>query len=264
MSPPRTEGERAVALAAALEFERGCYARAAADAAPHPLGLALRDDAVPRAHVLNMLWVTATSVTADGLLAALEATHAGLGHRKAQIDDDALGAVLAPRMRAAGFASERHLVMALGRPRDRDPAPGLASEVDEANHASLEAAVTREHPHGAEEEVVEQLARARAAIRAAAPGGTRFFAGAEGGTDAAAQVTLLRGQGVAQVEDVATLEAHRGRGLARAVCSAAIDAAGPAALVFLVADDGDWPKDLYAKLGFDPVGAIWAFTREPA
>ena len=23
----------------------------------------------------------------------------------------------------------------------------------------------------------------------------------------------------------------------------------------------DWPKDLYARLGFDPVGRAWAFTR---
>jgi hypothetical protein len=35
-------------------------------------------------------------------------------------------------------------------------------------------------------------------------------------------------------------------------------------LIFVVADDEDWPKDLYAKLGFDPVGKAWNFTRPPA
>ena len=32
-------------------------------------------------------------------------------------------------------------------------------------------------------------------------------------------------------------------------------------LIFIVADDDDWPKDLYARLGFDPIGRAWAFTR---
>jgi len=32
-------------------------------------------------------------------------------------------------------------------------------------------------------------------------------------------------------------------------------------LTFLVADAHDWPKDLYRKLGFEPVGSTWAFTR---
>lgn len=254
--------ERAAAFAAALDFERGCYARAAADAAHHPLGLALRDDAVPRAHVLNMLWVTARAVSSDELLRALEETHGGLSHRKAQVDDDRLGAALTPAMRAAGYGAERHLVMTRQRPRDREPGVTLATEVTEQLHAVVEAAVTREYPHGADEEVVQDLARARAAIRAAAPAGTRFFVGADDGAPAS-HATLLSGPGIAQLEDVATLEAHRGGGLARAVCSAAIDAAGETPLVFLIADDGDWPKELYGKLGFDSVGAIWAFTKVP-
>ncbi|MDQ3630932.1 MAG: GNAT family N-acetyltransferase, partial [Actinomycetota bacterium] len=68
------------------------------------------------------------------------------------------------------------------------------------------------------------------------------------------------------LEDVATLAAHRRRGLARAVCSAAVAAAVAAgsALVFVVAEDDDWPKELYGKLGFDSVGASWDITRDPA
>jgi hypothetical protein len=34
-------------------------------------------------------------------------------------------------------------------------------------------------------------------------------------------------------------------------------------LVFLIADDADWPKQLYAKLGFDPAGRLWQFTKPP-
>src|SRR4029079_19216333 len=91
---------------------------------------------------------------------------------------------------------------------------------------------------------------------------TRFFIGASGGVDAA--VTTLYSDGVvAQIEDVATLRDYRRRGLARGTVSAAIDAALEMGhtLVFIVADDDDWPKDLYARLGFDAVGRAWAFTR---
>jgi hypothetical protein len=46
---------------------------------------------------------------------------------------------------------------------------------------------------------------------------------------------------------------------------AAADAARAegADLVFLVADDEDWPKTLYARLGFDAAGPAWEFVRTP-
>jgi hypothetical protein len=43
--------------------------------------------------------------------------------------------------------------------------------------------------------------------------------------------------------------------------SLAIDLAGGAGLIWIAADDNDWPKELYAKLGFRPIGRIFAFTR---
>ena len=58
-------------------------------------------------------------------------------------------------------------------------------------------------------------------------------------------VTTLYSDGVvAQIEDVATLRDFRRRGLARATVSAAIDAALEMGheLIFIVADDDDWPQ----------------------
>ncbi len=255
----------AAALAAALAFERDCYVRAAASATPHPLGVALRDDAVPDAHIVNMLCVTVATAEPAALLDALEETQAGLGHRKAQVDAAALGAALRAPLAAAGFTAERHVVMVLRRSPDRAAGPGLAREAGVAAHAEVENASTREFPHGRDEAVVQQLTRARAAVRAAAPRGTRRFVGTADGVPAA-HATLLSGDGVAQLEDVGTLAAHRGRGLGRAVCTLALDAArgDGTPLVFVVADADDWPRELYAKLGFDPVGTVWAFTRAPA
>ena len=72
-------------------------------------------------------------------------------------------------------------------------------------------------------------------------------------------------EGVAELDDVHTLERFRGRGIARGVVGRAAREARDegADLVFLIADDADWPKDLYAKLGFDPVGRFWQFTKPP-
>ena len=47
------------------------------------------------------------------------------------------------------------------------------------------------------------------------------------------------------------------------MCTPAVEAALDTGheLVFIVADDEDWPKDLYERLGFGPVGRPWCFTR---
>ena len=62
-----------------------------------------------------------------------------------------------------------------------------------------------------------------------------------------------------------SLPEHRGTGLGRLVTSAAL-AAGLALepeLLFIVADDEDWPKELYERLGFEPAGRIRGFLRPP-
>ncbi|MEA2385693.1 MAG: hypothetical protein QOH72_5664 [Solirubrobacteraceae bacterium] len=151
--------------------------------------------------------------------------------------------------------------MALRRPRDRPAEPGAAHEVDAATHRVAEAATVREEPYGRDEDVVRQLVGMRTELADAVPV-TRFFIGRTDGVDAA--VTTLYSDGVtAQVEDVATLRDYRRRGLARAAVSAAIDAAVEMGhrFIFIVADNNDWPKDLYGRLGFDAIGSAWSLTR---
>ena len=91
-----------------------------------------------------------------------------------------------------------------------------------------------------------------------------FGAPAEGPVLSYAKLYCRRGVG--QVEDVATVPAARGRGLARAAVLAAVEASRAAGddLTFLVADDDGWPKELYAKLGFDRVGLIHKFILRDA
>jgi len=77
------------------------------------------------------------------------------------------------------------------------------------------------------------------------------------------EVRLMSHDAVGQVEDVSTLPAFRNRGYARAVVSAAVTASRDAghALTFIIADEDDWPRRLYAKLGFAPVGTTSRFRK---
>jgi GNAT superfamily N-acetyltransferase len=211
--------------------------------------------------VLNSLHVDA-EVDADQLIAAVEDLYGdGYLHRRAFVERSDTGERLAPGLSPRGWLVERDLYMALRRPRDRAPAPGLAREVDAATHRVAEATTVREEPYGRDEDVVGQLVGMRTALAEAVPV-ARFFVGRADGVDAA--VTTLYSDGVtAQVEDVATLRDYRRRGLARAAVSAAIEAAVEMGhrFVFIVADEDDWPKDLYGRLGFDPIGRAWSLTR---
>ena len=94
--------------------------------------------------------------------------------------------------------------------------------------------------------------------------GERCFAAFDG--DAVCAYAKLRHRdGVAQVEDVAVAPEQRGAGLGRLVTSAAL-AAGLALepeLLFIVADEEDWPRELYGRLGFEPAGRIRGFLRPP-
>jgi ribosomal protein S18 acetylase RimI-like enzyme len=93
----------------------------------------------------------------------------------------------------------------------------------------------------------------------------RYFAArAEGRI--AAYCELFSRDGIGQIESVMTLEKFRGRGLGKAVVTTALaeSKAGGHELTFLQADAAEWPQELYRKLGFEEVGRVWDFTREPS
>lgn len=81
--------------------------------------------------------------------------------------------------------------------------------------------------------------------------------------DPASACCLLSGDGIGQVEEVATLPAARGQGLAQAAIRAAIDASQQAGhrVTFLSADAEDWPRLMYEKLGFEPEGTLHILRR---
>lgn len=74
-----------------------------------------------------------------------------------------------------------------------------------------------------------------------------------------------RGERIGQVENVSTTLKARDRGVARSVIAAALarSASDGNDLDFLIADDDDWPKELYGRLGFQPVAYTYEFMLKP-
>jgi ribosomal protein S18 acetylase RimI-like enzyme len=249
----RQDFERAVAM------ERDLLGAAAGRAAPHPLGVLLFDDARPRVWVHNQLHVTGPAGEVGDLVGILDEHYGHLAHRRVVVEDEGEGARLAEGFRARGWQADTTVYMALREPRDRDPDASLAVEVTAAQQRAIERETMAEGPFARDPAVREMLIDARAA-RQAVVDEVRFVAGVVDGRHVGS-TTVYRVGDVVQVEDVATLEGFRRRGVARAMVSLAIELATGSRLTWIAADDNDWPKDLYFKLGFRPLGRIFSFTR---
>ena len=233
-----------------------------------PWGLALTTPSLPKIYDANHLqlerWdgsLAELAVEADRVLGA-----AGCTHRKVLTHDEALG----KRLHRLADGDEawpergRTVVMTLQRPADRlsDPAIDVAT-LDADTFRPLVAASVREEPYGSDDEVVDGLVELDR--RMASLADTRWYGAIVEGRPVS-RTSLYLADGMAQVEDVATLEAYRGRGLARAVVSHAIAEARAAGAdpVMIVADLDDWPWQLYEKLGFVRVAIEYTLLRPAA
>jgi GNAT superfamily N-acetyltransferase len=241
------------------EFDRRC----APLIEPTAFGTAFLNPDFPLKYDANFVRVERRlgGIAADALAADADRVlgEHGLSHRKVVVFDDGHGARLATEFLQLGWSAERLLIMAQVRePEQRPPWP--VEEMRFVDVRKFLETVLRRQPYGDTDETVRQLVDIREVyVREV---GARFFVASVESRQAS--VCELYGfDGVAQVEDVNTLEEFRGRGLASAVVLGAATAARERGsdLVFLVADDADWPKDLYARLGFDPVGTFWSFVR---
>lgn len=181
--------------------------------------------------------------------------------------EDELGQALEHPLRTKAFAVEHEVVMAIvDRPdqtSSRSPAPQVI-EVDEQALLPIERRWLQEDERITTADAISQLLDA--GLREGRALGERQFGIAGEGGELAA-MTKLRADGhTAQVEDVYTVPEARGRGFARTLVAHAVGVAQRAGndVVLIVADDDDWPKHLYARVGFRPVGLRWAFHRDLA
>jgi GNAT superfamily N-acetyltransferase len=224
-------------------------------------GWAVRTPALPLVWSLNQLHVTGPAAPAEVL--ALADEHQGdLGYRHIEVEDPGTAHGLEALAGPGGWRVEHEVVMVLAGPPDRRVDTAAVIELDEeAMLALMRRWAAEDHP-GITPVGLDQLDEYHR--RKGRLWGERVF-GIPGDDGAPAAVTKLRTDGAAAwVEDVYTMPAARRRGHARTLVTHATDLvrAGSHELTFIVADDDDWPKQLYARLGFEPVGRIWAFHRE--
>jgi len=227
---------------------------------PSPIGFGVITPELPLRHDSNYLFVD-RRVDAREAMAEADRVLGGeaYDHRVIVTFDDEIGETLRPQLHALGWRTMRHIFMAQHREPEKDADLSVVKEVD---HTALRPGRTREilaQPWGTPV-VAEQILDSKIVIGRRAE--TRFF-GVEVDGEIVAWTDLYVAQGVAQIEDVATVREHRERGYATAAVLRALEAGRElgADLVFLVADDEDWPKALYGRLGFDPVGRLYKFAK---
>ena len=242
-------------------FLRWIEDAAAGRTQPWRFGTALFDDEHPAKWDANFLRVERSvgAATAAELATDADRLLAHLAHREFVFLDDGEGARLAAGFVDLGYTSERLVAMSLRRDPDRPP------PADRDGGGLL-----RGGPRPAARDRASRLPRARVrrcspTIACSANGSARATSRPASTARSPGCCQLYERDGAAQIESVDTLEEYRGRGVARAFVTRAIDAArdGGADLIFLIADDADWPKQLYGKLGFDEVSHSRQFTRPP-
>ena len=224
---------------------------------PLPWGTAVYHAGMPVVRETNVVRVEAHApeLSADEVAAAVEDRYADRPHRNVEVLDEATGAALAPGLEAAGFATSRHLLMAL----DAHPPPADAAvkEVEPGEVWPLRAEWIRGERRGEDEVGAEQLAWERERARV-----TRARAFCVRGDDGrpASMCLLMATPHATEVELVYTTPAERRRGLAFAtVARAAAETAGGCTFLFT---DADAPaKHLYARLGFHRAGLVHRFMR---
>jgi len=253
-----TEHERAAA------FLVETYRRRVERIESFPWGELVVTPSLRRVYDANFAIVRRWDGTADELAREVDAAQArqGFAHRKTVLPDEDLADRLWPEISKQGWEyASRYLMMAHHREPDRpaDPAIEILG-VGNVDWASGRRAMIVLEGHGEDPEVVRQLLELDRQLVATMD--VRHLAAVVDGEVASFAGLYIEG-GVAQIEDVATLPAYRGRGLARAVVLGGLAEArrAGAELVFLVADEDDWPKELYTRLGFDPIGVEHVFGR---
>ena len=219
-----------------------------------PFGRAYFNERVPRAWSRNFVAIdeTVEPATLDEVVARSDRVQAeaGLDHRKI-VFDAGLGAPEEEHLRGEGWRVQRNRVMVYRRGVAPQPGSGDAREVEPAALRPARSNFMRSSPDTRDEETIRQLLEADAILGAVA--GERCFAAHEDG-EVVSFCRVYSDGSVAQVEDVGTLQAARGRGHSRAVIATALaETLDRHDLTFILADDDDWPGDWYARLGFDAI-----------
>ena len=221
-------------------------------------GPALFNDTHSTIWFLNVLRVERPgNAAAEEIAAEADRVQAALGHRRVILP---VGSTkLEDGFRRLGWEPDHFLFMVYrggGEPADA----ARVEEVEPKRLRRLREEIIREWQPDAGEETVSEIVAAGAIQLKAA--NSRIFGIVED-DEVVSSAQLYSDGSTAQVEDVATLPAYRGRGHAKALVTRAVEeaVAGNHEFIFLVADGDEWPKKLYNRLGFEEVGSRFAFLK---
>ena len=248
----------------AVGFLRSTYIRRVEHVEHHPWGVLLVTPSLPRIYDANFAIVDRWEEDPGGFVSEMDRVQAehGFSHRKVVIPDEGLAERLLSDRAAAPWGIHRSLLMAQRREPDRphDPTIELLT-IGDVDWARGRQVLLRLEEHGSDPDVVEKLLQLD--VRLERELDVRRLAARGGDGELGSFAALYLEANIGQIEDVATVPAYRGRGLARAVVLHGVAEArrSGADLVFLVADEADWPKGLYDRLGFDTIGVEHVVTR---
>ena len=242
----------------AWEFERAMQDRWARGRVEFEYGTALYNDSLRRVYDTNFVRFERgfESLTADVVEACADELQASLRHRKVMIPDEEAGARVADELRSRGWKYYTLVTMEYRGPRSRQP----VREAEQVPAPAVRGVRRQALDDGKRDSEARHQIVAFTELMARAAS-TRVY-GAWGDGELGSFCVLFQGDGLGQIDEVTTLDRYQRRGLGTAVVEAALSAAlADGDEVFLVADDGDWPKEWYARLGFEPIGRRYELIR---
>ncbi len=244
-----------------LGFMRAVEDRSAERTVASRFGTAVVHERLARVHDLNFLRADATEkASAEELAAETERIYGPLGlrHRKVTVLDRAESERLKPAFSALGWRTTAYVVMASRQRPQRAADLSVVREAEAVELRHLWAEGIRRAQE--DEEVVQQLVAWKDVIAKAVP--TRYYV-AEAEGKIVAYCEFYSEGGIGQFEAVMTREPYRNRGLASALVLKSLEQsrADGNALTFLIALENDWPRKLYERLGFEPVGLFDDFVK---
>jgi ribosomal protein S18 acetylase RimI-like enzyme len=242
------------------DFEIAIQDRCAEHTQPFEWGTALFRLDMPRVHDQNLLRMERGfgDVSARELAAEADRVQrpAGLSHRKVVVPDAAAGQELWDEFAELSWRRARHVTMAHRGDAPREPRP----PVQETRSAALRDARVKAFEEDLGSVAAGQVAQSLELIASVVP--ARAFAVVLDG-EPVSWAMLYEENGIGEIDDVVTATVHRRRGYGRAVVEAATRAslASGNRITFLIADDEDWPKEMYARLGYEPIDMRFEYTR---
>jgi GNAT superfamily N-acetyltransferase len=250
------ERNRRDALARVLEFLRANLARTADELRPIEEGCVVSSPSLPAVWSINHVRV-ALPLGFESVVGLADQQMYRCPYLQIVLEAQDTGTALEEEFRDARWKTERELLMVLSARPDRETDTGIVADAGEA-----EVAEVMRRWYGEDELEPRTLAQVVEFSRRESRACRDRLLGVRSSDGQLVAIGKLRGDGsVAQVDDVYTTPEARGRGFGRAVVTRAVELARDAGhdLIFINADDNDWPKELYARIGFRPLGRLWQF-----